>query len=444
MLLLSFVMSGTIAIGKLKLADDVLVSDHLESIETTQSAASERVGAVEDGLFALLTATESDISALEQENSALSSRVTAVETDVGALEQENSAALSSRVTATEETLDSIGDLISTSNDITTITGNSIRFKPNGQNAFYASESGGLGVTMASTDTSFNYAGTGRNYVCCDSDEFTQFRSGSTERARVDADGFHVGSTNVGTKLTELESDVSALENKDVTLASATTAVSDRVTATESDISALEQENSALSSRATATESDISALENSVSATTSLMSNRVTANEETLDGIGDLISQSGSITTVTGINNLYIYFKVKGVTNFYATHGGGLAVPTGDTVTYLDYFGTGKNYISCDKDESTYFKAGTSVKARVDADGFHVGSTNVGTKLTELEARIADMEGNYVDKRKNARFRNQYISANYDSSKGWVGHDGGWGLATSHTSSGNSVYFAIVQ
>ena len=391
MLLLSFVMSGTIAIGKLKLDDDVLVSDHLESIETTQSAASERVDAVEDDLFALLSATESDISALEQDNSALSSRVT----------------------ATEETLDSIGDLISTSNDITTITGDSINFKSNGQNAFYASESGGLGVTMASTDTYLNYAGTGRNYICCDSDEFTQFRSGNTERARVDADGFHVGSTNVGTKLTELESDVSALENKDVTLASATTAVSDRVTATESDISALEQDNSALSSRVTATESDISALENSVSATTDV-SNRVTATESTLDGIGDLISQSGSVTTITGTNT--INFDTYGETRGWFTSSGSLVLDSGALVlameatnTYLNY--GGRNYICCDRDKFTEFRSGSYVMASVDADGFHVGSTNVGTKLTELEARIADIEQNYVDYRDTVLLKN-HVAGKY--------------------------------
>ena len=185
---------------------------------------------------------------------------------------------------------------------------------------------------------------------------------------------------------------------------------DLLSATESDISALEQDNSALSSRVTATESDISALENSVSATTDV-SNRVTATESTLDGIGDLISQSGHITSITGINNYYIYFKVKGVTTFYATSGGGLAVPTGDTVTYLNCYGNGKNYISCDEDESTYFRAGTSVKATVDADGFHVGSTNVGTKLTELEARIADIEQNYVDYRDTVLLKN-HVAGKY--------------------------------
>ena len=88
------------------LDDDMFVSDHFASIETAQSAASERVAAVEDELFDLLSATESDISALENKDAslasattALSTRVSATESDISALENNASAttALSTRV-----------------------------------------------------------------------------------------------------------------------------------------------------------------------------------------------------------------------------------------------------------------------------------------------------------------------------------------------------------
>lgn len=247
-------MSGTVTIGKVRLADEFL-SHQIDSIEAEQAAMSARVTTVEGEVAVVksnteasattavsdrVTTVEQDVTAVEQDISVVSTRVTAVEQDIGALEQADSSvstrvtaveqdvealeskdvtlasattAVSNRVTATEQNLVNIGDFISTdSNNRTTITGNDgIYFNRNGETPIYLTESGGLSVTMASTNTYLNYIGTGRNYFCCDSDESTEFRTGSTKRAHVDANGFHVGSTNVGTKLTELEAATTALQ-----------------------------------------------------------------------------------------------------------------------------------------------------------------------------------------------------------------------------------------
>ena len=246
-------MSGTVTIGKVRLADEFL-SHQIDSLEAEQAvmsarvttvegevavvksnteassaeAVSDRVTTVEQYVVAVeqdisavstrVTAVEQDVGALEQADSVVSTRVTAIEQDIGALESKDvtlasaTTAVSNRVTATEQNLVNIGDFISTSSDRTTITGNAgIYFTRNGETPFYTSASGGLGVTMESTDTLFNDAGTGRNYLCSSQYEFTEFRTGSTKIAHVDSNGFHVGSTNVGTKLVELENRLAVIE-----------------------------------------------------------------------------------------------------------------------------------------------------------------------------------------------------------------------------------------
>ena len=192
-----FPMSGTVTIGKVRLADEFL-SHQIDSIEAEQSLMSARVTTVEDEV-AVVKANADASSA-----TAVSDRVTTVEQDVTATGQDISA-VSTRVTAVEQ------DMTAAESDISALETDWNSFKS------VADVSGGGGLTVKRSDGLDTVLSTSSsNYIR----GTTSFRvlNETNSRAYISSGGFYARATDqtgyqVGDKLQELEGRISALESR---------------------------------------------------------------------------------------------------------------------------------------------------------------------------------------------------------------------------------------
>lgn len=239
-------MSGTVTIGKVRLADEFL-SHQIDSIEAEQAVMSARVTTVEDEVAVVksnaeassttavsdrvttveqdvtaagqdisavstrVTAVEQDIGALEQADSAVSTRVTAVEQDIGALESQDitlasaTTAVSNRVTATEQ------DIAAAESDISALETDWNSFKS------VAYVSGGTSLTIDRTDgvaKSTVLSTNSANYIR--GSTYFRIENETLSRAYIDTNGFTTRATDstsyqVGNTLQDLLARVADIE-----------------------------------------------------------------------------------------------------------------------------------------------------------------------------------------------------------------------------------------
>ena len=89
-----------------------------------------------------------------------------------------------------------------------------------------------------------------------------------------------------------------------------------------------------------------------------------------------------------------------------------------------HFRLNSNYISTGEGNATYFRFGTNnPSVAITQNEVRISSTNVLETLISLEARISDIEGNYVDTRKTQTLYN-HVAQKYLSSGGDVNTDEG--------------------